>query len=463
MSSTNTSRRPWLRRWAGALALALLLVASPVRDLIPSAPIGPDPAGAQAVPAGTPGVIRYFGKGAYDGVRAAAAATPRSCALSDDELAALVMAPVFKEVSMAETPRTAPSPMTLSRWDEWTGVLSGSNNLDANYGLYAFRDPATPYRNAYWTPGIGIFQYDVAGVGKPYTAAEMMSVEFIAGDVARGMAGRYCAASGDPAARRAAAWQPWSGLGGVGKSEALFHDMMGPGHPPFSTIGLVDGIDNTGGMISHTCRLGGVPVACAYVDPAKAQGANWWAKDNVGGGSPTEGEAPLTAPFYVVKRNGYEERHWKAVDTGYPVDISARRRIGQNARPRDGEPGSGLEWFASSDLCDTERPETGCPLAPPAAAAPAPPEAPAPEPAPEAAPVDQAAPVSADDAAVRRWEGLAEAVAARRGAARRAEPAPSGSTERRAARAAAAPRADAARPSPFTFTRGMRVGPPAAR
>ena len=71
---------------------------------------------------------------------------------------------------MAETPETAPSPMTLSRWDEWSGRWSGSNNLNANYGLYAFRDPNTPYKRAYWTPGVGIFQYDVAGVGKPFTA-----------------------------------------------------------------------------------------------------------------------------------------------------------------------------------------------------------------------------------------------------------------------------------------------------
>ena len=125
------------------VALAATCITS-VTGLIPGLGSA-EPAGAQAVPAGTPGVTRYFGRGAYDGIRAAVAATPRTCALSDDELTALVMAPVFKEVSMAETPEAAPSPMTLSRWDEWTGVWSGSNNLNANYGLYAFRDPNTPY------------------------------------------------------------------------------------------------------------------------------------------------------------------------------------------------------------------------------------------------------------------------------------------------------------------------------
>jgi hypothetical protein len=269
---------------------------------------------------------------------------------------------------MAETPDAAPSPMTLSRWDEWTGVKSGSNNMDANYGLYAFRHPhGTPYRRAYWTPGIGIFQYDVAGAGAPYTAAEMINVELIARDVAAGMAKRYCAATGDGYAKRAAAWRPWSGLGGVAKSEALLQEMVGLGRPAFSTIGLVEGIDNTGGMVDRTCVFAGEDLPCHYVDPARAQGADWWATDDPSGGAVASGEAPLTAPFYVLKRKGHEERHWLSEDTGYPVDIRARRRLGQNARPVDGQPASGLEWIAGSDLCDTARPEMGCAPGPDAA------------------------------------------------------------------------------------------------
>ena len=271
MSHIAHPDRRRLRRISSILAVALVAVVSTLTGLIPT-PTGGEEAGAQAVPAGTPGVTRYFGRGAYEGIRAAVAATPRSCALTNDALAALVMAPIFKEVSMAETPQTAPSPMTLSRWDEWSGQKSGSNNLNANYGLYAFRDPNTPYKRAYWTPGVGIFQYDVAGVGKPFTAAEMMNVKFIAGDVAAGMANRYCAAGGDSYANRAAAWQPWSGLGGVAKSEALFQEMVGLGHPPFSTIGLVDGIENAGGMQTHTCQVGGVPTPCDFVDPRRRTG-----------------------------------------------------------------------------------------------------------------------------------------------------------------------------------------------
>lgn len=395
MSNHTHPKRRRLRRHLPALALATTSVVTGVGGLTHGSPIAEvQPAGAEAVPAGTGGVIRYFGRGAYDGIRAAVAATPRSCAVSDDELTAMVMAPIFKEVSMAESPETAPSPMTLSRWDEWSGTTSGGNNLDANYGLYAFRDPNTGYKRAFWTPGIGIFQYDVAGVGARFTAAEMMNVQYIAGDVAAGMADRYCAAASDPASNRAAAWRPWAGLNGVAKSEALFQEMVGGGHPPFSTIGLVDGIENTGGMQTRTCIVGGVPTECYYVNPAAAQGANWWANTNPDGGAVAEDEAPLTAPFYVVVRDGYEERHWMAVDTGYDTDIVARRLIGQNARPMDGQPQSGLEWYADSNLCDTTRPEMGCAPAP----APTPP-------APEAEAADDSS--DSPDTSTGLWAALA--------------------------------------------------------
>ncbi|MGH9191995.1 MAG: hypothetical protein ACRDZ0_05930 [Acidimicrobiales bacterium] len=150
------------------------------------------------------------------------------------------------------------------------------------------------------------------------------------------------------------------GLGGIAKSEALFQKMVGRGIAPFSGIGLVDGVDNAGGMVTRECLVRGKPVTCWYVDPRRAQGARWWAASDPGGGAAAAGMAPLSAPFYVVKRGGFEERHWLAEDTGYRVDLAARRRLGYNARPMDGQPGSGLQWFDTSALCDPARPEMGC-------------------------------------------------------------------------------------------------------
>ncbi|MBX3287147.1 MAG: hypothetical protein KF703_17500, partial [Actinobacteria bacterium] len=114
-------------------------------------------------------VTKYFGQGPWEAINAATEATTRCGGLSAPGLTALVVSPIFKESSAATRPTSAPSPMTLSRYDEWNGVMSTTTNVSANYGLYAFRDPYTAYTRAYWHPGIGIFQYDSAGVGAPYT------------------------------------------------------------------------------------------------------------------------------------------------------------------------------------------------------------------------------------------------------------------------------------------------------
>ena len=119
-------------------------------------------------------------------------------------------------------------------------------------------------------------------------------------------------------------------------------------------------------MAERQCLIRGRPLTCRYVDPRRAQGAHWWATSDPGGGAVASGMAPLSAPSYVVKRNGFEERHWLAENTGYRVDLATRRRLGFNARPMDGQPRSGLQWFGASNLCDPARPEMGC--APPPAA-----------------------------------------------------------------------------------------------
>src|SRR5690606_25191326 len=66
--------------------------------------------------------VRYFGEGAYRAIQQAVAATSRPCTISTGGLTALVLAPIFKESSGATSPATAPSPMTLSRYDEWSGT-----------------------------------------------------------------------------------------------------------------------------------------------------------------------------------------------------------------------------------------------------------------------------------------------------------------------------------------------------
>lgn len=312
---------------------------------------------------------RYFGEDPWNAINEAAQATTRCDELSAEGLVALVAAPVFKESSAATTAETAPSPMTLSRYDEWTGVRDDTTNRNANYGLYAFRDPTTQYLRAYWHPGIGIWQYDSAGVGAPYTAIERMDVRVVAGDVARGMAARYCSPPANIVGheapftdqeRRDAAWWPWwggSATRGCPLCQAEFDRMTAGGKPYFGNISLVAGISRTGGAVRRTCSLAGRAgtVECWYVDPSVGviQGATRWATVAPdGNGSPTAQPAPLSKPFYVLKVDGYEERHWIRADTGYDIDLTARRQLGKNARPRSSQEGSGLAWLATSGLCD---------------------------------------------------------------------------------------------------------------
>ena len=318
---------------------------------------------------------RYFGRGPYEALRAAVTATARPCSLSDDGLTALALAPVFGESSAATTPSTAPSPMTLSRYNEWTGSYppplgsATDTNRNANYGLYAFRDPTTSYRRAYWNPGIGIWQYDSAGVGAPFTTIEAMDVGVVGADVAAGMIGRYCAApdGSTPAQRRAKAWAPWGACVGC---EDRYQDLTGT-DPTFSALHLVDGISATGGASARTCTVpsSAEPVTCWYVRPEldAIQGATAWAtlapRD---GGDPTVAPTPISAAFYVIDRGATEERHWLRADTGYTTDISASRVIGENARPRGAEPDSGLTWSASSGLCDLTAGRGACRPVPPA-------------------------------------------------------------------------------------------------
>lgn len=341
-----------------------------------------DPGGASTPPDADPApdtraaAQKYFGREPWQAIRASAAATSRSCTVSDNGLTALVVAPVFKESSAATSASTAPSPMTLSRYDEWSGTYATTSNRSANYGLYAFRDPNTSYKRAFWHPGIGIWQYDSAGVGAPFTAIERMDVRTTSADVARGMASRYCNPSasvvghGPPYSgleRRYAAWTPWGYPCTLCEQE--FQAMTAG--TDFANTTLVDGISVTGGAKQRTCTLTGVAgtVPCWYVDPSVGtiEGATGWARITpLDGGSPTSTPTPLAAPFYVVDRGATEERHWLRADTGYSIDIMGTRNIGTNERPRSNQTGSGVTWKSSSGLCDVTTGRGAC--APPAPA-----------------------------------------------------------------------------------------------
>ena len=333
------------------------------------------PAATPPAPAATDGAApaavttRYFGASAYAAVEGAVAATPRCSTLGPLQLTYSILAPAFKESSAATTAATAPSPMTLSRYDEWNGTFSTASNRSANYGLYAFRDPSTPYKRAFWHPGTGIWQYDSAGVGAPFTTIEVMDVRIVALDLAETMQASWCGASGTAAAKRQQAWRPWwSDTDGNGTSdscplcEGFYQDLVATDGPS-----LVPGIGPLGGVEQRSCQLPDTTEhTCWFVDPDRSQGATAWKLQPLDGGSSTVAPTPLSAPFYVIERSGLEERYWLRDDSGYAVDIRGQRQIGGNARPRTGQPTSGVTWSSGDGLCDLTVLRGRCDLLPPA-------------------------------------------------------------------------------------------------
>ena len=249
------------------------------------------------------------------------AAQKAACGLSPAELATIMLAPTYPETGASGS--SAPSPMTLSRFDTQSA-------------LYAFGDSSTTYQRAFWHPGIGIWAFDSAG-GWNLTAAQAISTGTSAQQAAITMSARWCAASAisDPAQRRASVWAPWFGCN-AGACETFYQAMYDPAGPK---VKVDDSVTRDGGMVTRTCRVAGWgDVACAYVDPAKAQGfANW----NI----PAWGRSPVSAPFYVLSHNGQEYRVWLRADTGYDSGINASKPITSNAR-------TALTWAKGDFLCD---------------------------------------------------------------------------------------------------------------
>lgn len=274
--------------------------------------------------------VRSVGSEAVDDVIAAARASARpDCGLTADRLAAMLLAPVFHETGAVWTPGTSPSPMTLGRWDDQAA-------------LRAFGDRNTPFQRAFWHAGVGMWQFDSAG-GWNMTAAGAISTQRSSAQAAATMAARYCASSGATRADRMAyAWSLWYACVSGGRNLCLerFNEMFVNG--TFTNIRRDPTVGRLGGMVRSTCRIGtSLEVLCQRVDPALAQGLRTWA-------APGAGPTPLTAPFYVVVRDGREVRYWLSQDTGYPQTIIAHKPIRANAR-------TSLTWsFATpaDALCD---------------------------------------------------------------------------------------------------------------
>lgn len=317
-----------MRRHLLALLAGLLLVAgSPL--LLAAAPLAP------------PAEAKTWGDDPLTNALAAAANYDGPCAngnsgLSQAQLAAAMLAPSWPETGAPDN--LAPSPMTMSRWDD-------------SPRLWAFGDPGTAFRRAFWHPGVGLWQFDSAGLGAPYSASQRIDTRVIATPMAQEISARYCRATGTGAERLAYAWTPWHGCNG-GRCFTIYAAIYSNG--ALRNLVRDPGVLSTGGMQARTCRGPGTSgtFSCWRVDPSLAQG---YGAGGVGWAAPDFGTAPvpITAPFFVYVAGGYEYRHWLKVDTGYNTGVWARRPLGQNAR-------SSVEWHGGESLCDVTTGDGAC-------------------------------------------------------------------------------------------------------
>lgn len=269
----------------------------------------------------------HFGEVPLEHVRAAAgdAADSAGCSVTRKAATAMVLAMTWPEVAPSGA---APSPMTLSRWDNQPTL----------------GDPRGRAPGLWFHPGIGMWQLDSAGLGTGLTAAEAMDTELVAERIAPYIATRYCAERNDgasPADARSYAWRAWHACRSGACEDAYRRALNG--------VIAVDDVGRLGGAEERRCWFRGAAHDCTYVDPSAATGSTWWTRESAG-------RSPVTAPFYSLKLDGEPEtelRYWLASDSRAKSDVTARRRFGTDAR-------EGLRWATGSGLCDLTEQRGDC-------------------------------------------------------------------------------------------------------
>ena len=254
---------------------------------------------------------------------AESAAAGASCTISAEEATAMALAPVWPEVSGGSS--EPPSPMTLSRYDNQSGLY----------------DPAGR-DGLFFNPGVGLWQMDSAGLGTDNTAGEAIDSVWVSDFVVPYIVDKYCGAinggSAAPAAR-ATAWSDWNACS-AGDCDTVYWRAYNDG------IGAEPTVDRYGGGQARTCSYEGSSYDCLFVDVANAQGADWWA-------NPGSGQSPVPHPFYVLRVGDNEVRVWLAQDSGHGVDVTVTRPFGGNAR-------DALSWTDGRGLCDTTEGRGAC-------------------------------------------------------------------------------------------------------
>jgi hypothetical protein len=195
---------------------------------------------AQALCSPASAVTRSFGNGPFNDVITNSSNAARCTGLTTSELAAMVLAPTWGETGAGTS---APSPMTLSRWD--TGVDR----------LYESATHTTAYVRDFFHPGVGMWQLDSAGLGKTVPTWKAISSWYASQVVATYMANKYCTSGASTAAgKRASAWAAWFACSTAPTCETIYNDIYDSATDDIDNVPGTTTVTRNGGMLSRTCR-----------------------------------------------------------------------------------------------------------------------------------------------------------------------------------------------------------------
>lgn len=248
--------------------------------------------------------------------------------LTANKLTAMLIAIAVSETGSAYS-YDPPSPMTLSRSDLTSELFPNGIN-----GYHP---------NAFFHPGIGMWQIDSAGFAVDYGAAEAIQVSTAADAVARQVAKLYGQSGGTDDEKRADAWYDWYACRDKPDCDIVYNLIYNDTNDTFTTNLITNNVagSNLGGAVWRKCWINGWSSQwdCLQVDPANAEGFKGFTQSNYG-------PSPLSSRFYVW-RGGAENRLWKRQHTGYSTDTDVVRQLDQNAR-------SGMFWYERNTYCTSD-------------------------------------------------------------------------------------------------------------
>lgn len=224
--------------------------------------------------------IYYFTEGTIKGVAYAAKTaidqyikTPtnmwNSCQTTIDEkkLAAIMLMLPSHELNDGQHRSRAPSPMTLSRWDNLNWQMQTHTYMEngevkkktrsLNERLFSHMDTAG-YLRAHWSPGVGLWQLDPWDITKQLNHAQRADIREGGLRVASYLLGEHCKLSADDAGIKKAI-KMWSACDTPSENEKCYKTYIGDPDSIYQSVNLnIRSVDTAsqveGGIQQRTCR-----------------------------------------------------------------------------------------------------------------------------------------------------------------------------------------------------------------